>query len=240
MNIFQRISKLISANINHLLDTAEDPEVMVKQLIRDMEESIIELRRETVKAIASHKQLEKQIQMRKSQSKDLEAKAALAIEKDDEEFARQLLVKKLEKDESVQQMEDELERVQQLAAQMKDDLSKLEDQVQIARRKKEELVRRKVSAQAQMRTHQTLKKSQDALSALTGSVSDVNEHINAIESYKEKIMQMEAEAEATEELLDDTKDRELDLEKYAKTKAIETELARLKKISEKKQNKTKK
>ena len=62
MSVFGRISKLISANINSLLDQAEDPELMVKQLIRDMEESIIELRRETVRAVARQKQLEKQIQ----------------------------------------------------------------------------------------------------------------------------------------------------------------------------------
>lgn len=229
MNIIQRISKLVSANINHLLDAAEDPEVMVRQLIRDMEESIIELRRETVKAIASHKQLEKQIEMRKGQVNELEAKAGLALEQSDEEFARKLLAKKLEMDETTTHLQDELERAQHLAAQMKDDLVKLEDQVQIARRKKEELIRRKVSAQAQLRTHQTLKKSQDALSALTGSVSNADEHINAIESYKEKIMMMEAEAEATEELMDMTAEKELDLEKYAKNKAIEAELARLKK-----------
>lgn len=236
MNIFQRISKLLTANINHLLDTAEDPEVMVKQLIRDMEESIIELRRETVKAIASQKQLEKQIEMRKDQSQELEGKAALALEKNDEEFARQMLTKKLDAEASVRQMEAELAKAQQLAAQMKNDLVKLEDQVQIARRKKEELIRRKISAEAQMRTHQTLKKSQDALAALSGSISDVNENINAIESYKDKILQMEAEAEATEELLkmDQSKNKELELENFAKQKVVDDELARLKKKLDKK------
>ncbi|MCA9436937.1 MAG: PspA/IM30 family protein, partial [Candidatus Omnitrophica bacterium] len=61
MNLIERISRLISANINHLLDQAEDPELMVKQMIRDMEGSIVELRRETVRGVARVKQIEKQI-----------------------------------------------------------------------------------------------------------------------------------------------------------------------------------
>ena len=128
MNIFQRISKLISANINHMLDAAEDPEVMIKQLIREMEESIIELRRETVKAIGQKKQLEKKIHMAKGHSGVLENKAALALEDGDEEFARTLLAKKLDADANVVSLENELHLAAELAEKMKADLAKLEDQ----------------------------------------------------------------------------------------------------------------
>jgi phage shock protein A len=229
MNVFQRISKLITANINHLLDEAEDPEVMVKQLIREMEESIIELRRETVKAIARQKQLEKQIEMAKDRSKDLESKAVLALEKSDEEYARQILGKKMETEESVGTMQEELRIAARMAEQMKSDLTKLEDQVQLARRKKEELIRRKRSADAHLRTRQVMQKSNDTLNALTGTITDINQHTSAMESYKDKILQLEAEAEASEELLKLEQKKELELDKFAKEKAIEDELAKLKK-----------
>jgi phage shock protein A len=229
MNIFQRISKLVTANINHLLDEAEDPEVMVKQLIREMEESIIELRRETVKAIARQKQLEKQIQMAKDRSNELESKAVLALEKNDEEFARQILGNKMETEESMSTMQEELKIASRMAEQMKSDLTKLEDQVQLARRKKEELIRRKRSADAHLRTRQVMQKSNDALNVLSGTISDINQHTSAIESYKDKILQLEAEAEASEELLKLEQNKELELDKFVKEKAIEDELAKLKK-----------
>jgi len=229
MNIFQRISKLVTANINHLLDQAEDPEVMVKQLIRDMEESIIELRRETVKAVARQKQLEKQIEMAKNRTKELESKAALALENNDEAFAREILAKKLEVQESLATMQEELRISSRTADQMKSDLTKLEDQVQLARRKKEELIRRKRSAEAQLRTRQAMQKSNDALNAITGAASAIDDHTSALESYKDKVMQLEAEAEASEELVQMRQNKEVELDKLVKDKAIEDELAKLKK-----------
>ncbi|MEL6820786.1 MAG: PspA/IM30 family protein [Calditrichota bacterium] len=228
MNIFQRISKLLSANINHLLDKAEDPEVMVKQIIRDMEESIIELRRETVKAIGQQKQIEKQLHAAEDHSKDLESKAALALEEGNEDLAREILAKNLEREEAIETLKNDHKSAELLASQLKADLFKLEDQVQVARRKKEELIRRKRSAEAQLRTQQALRKSKDAFNALTGSISDMDAHSGQIESYERDIMQLEAEAEAAQEMMDmDTS--EVDLRKLAKDKAIEDQLAKLKK-----------
>lgn len=231
MNILQRISKLISANVNHMLDAAEDPEVMVKQLIRDMEESIIELRRETVKAIGQQKQLEKKIEMTRGQAEVLEKKAAAALESGDEEFARKIITKKLELDNRVSGLETEIETATALAEKMKENLDKLEDQVQIARRKKEELIRRKLAADAQMRTQQALKKSREAMGSISSSIGDLDS-IQALESYEDKILQMEAEAEASEELLkleNTGKEKEIDLDKAMKDKSVEDALAQLKK-----------
>ena len=64
MKLLERASKLLKANINHMLDAAEDPEVMIKDLIREMDESVAELRRETVNAVARQKQLENKVQAR--------------------------------------------------------------------------------------------------------------------------------------------------------------------------------
>lgn len=228
MSIFQRITKLLSANINHMLDKAEDPEVMVKQIIREMEESIIELRRETVKSISAEKQLQQKIEMAKKREKDLDSKAALALAEGDEDFARKILEKKLEVQNSLEHLQRDLGSAANLAEKLKGDLTKLEDQVQIARRKKEELIRRKRSAEAKMRTHEALKKSRDAMSAIADADASINEHTGAIESYRDKILQMEAEAEATEELLNMDTKKELNLEKMTRDRAVEDELAKLK------------
>ncbi len=238
MNVFQRISKLITANINHLLDKAEDPETMVRQLIREMEESIIELRRETVKAIGARKLLEKKVQIKHQQIEELEQKATLALQQGNEELARQLLTKKIEGEQEYRQLEEELKTAEYLAEKVKEDLIRLEDQVQTARRKKEELIRRKQAAERQMRSTSAVQKSRDALNALTGASLSAGEHINAIESYKDKILMLEAEAEATEELLQPDKDEEQELEKLIQKKAVDAELDRLKKQLQKGKSQT--
>jgi phage shock protein A len=229
MNVLKRISKLISANVNHLLDEAEDAEVMVKQLIRDMEESIIELRRETVRAVAREKQLTKQIQVNSDTTAELEKKASFALDKDDEEMARQLLAKKLQSENTKETLEKELEGARELALQLKADLSRLEDQVQMARRKKEELIRRKRAADAQKKTQETARKSIDALNNASSSISAMGASSGSLETYETAVSELEAEAEAARELLDESIKKELDLQKEMEEKSLEDELERLKK-----------
>jgi phage shock protein A len=229
MKLLERISKLIEANINHLLDQAEDPEVMVKQLIRDMEESIIELRRETVRAVAREKQLQKQIEASVELATDLEEKAKLALQTNDELLARQILSRKLHTEQARKTLEKELLGATDLANQLRADLPRLEDQVQVARRKKEELIRRKRAAEAQRRTQEAARKSVEAVSAAVSSISDFAASGRTLQSYEDAIMQIESEAEATREVLNQDIQKELDLQKLAEENAIDEELARLKK-----------
>lgn len=227
MSVFGRISKLISANINNLLDQAEDPELMVKQLIRDMEESIIELRRETVRAVARQKQLEKQIQAAGDLAHELEQKAGLALRKEDEGLARQALGRKLHTERTREALTRELEGAASIADRLKADLARLEDQAQVARRKRDELIRRKRAAESQLRSQEAARRSAETLNTATESISRLGQAGQAFESYAEQISQMEAEAEAAHEVLDSAIERELDLQKLTEDNAIEEELERL-------------
>lgn len=233
MNIFQRITKLVEANVNSMLDKAEDPEVMVRQLIREMEESIIELRRETVKAVGARKLLEKKMLLLNEKSADLQQKATLALENGNEDLARKLLEQKIDVEKENNQLANEVETATYLADKMKQDLVKLEDQVQIARRQKEELIRRKLAAERKMNATGAIRKTRDALEALTGATNSADANINAIEAQKDKILQLEAEAEAMEELMEGKSadaESEKELEKMIQSKAVEDELAKLKKM----------
>ncbi|MCB0264601.1 MAG: PspA/IM30 family protein [Calditrichaeota bacterium] len=233
MNIFQRITKLVEANVNSMLDKAEDPEVMVRQIIREMEESIIELRRETVKAVGARKLLEKKMQLLNEKSADLQQKATLALENGNEDLARKLLEQKIDVEKENSQLANEVETATYLAEKMKQDLVKLEDQVQIARRQKEELIRRKLAAERKMNATGAIRKTRDALEALTGATNSADANINAIEAQKDKILQLEAEAEAMEELMEGKSadaESEKELEKMIQNKAVEDELAKLKKM----------
>jgi hypothetical protein len=114
-----------------------------------------------------------------------------------------------------------------LALQLKSDLSRLEDQVQLARRKKDELIRRKKAADAQMRTVDATQRSTDAIRAATQSIAGVAHSGETLETYEDAIMKSEAEAEAAKELLSADLEKEIELQKYAEEKEIEKELARI-------------
>lgn len=228
MTVFKRISRLITANINHLLDQAEDPEVMVKELIRDMEESIVELRRETVRAVTRQKQLEKQIEAAAEMIEDLQSKAALALGEEREDLARRALARKLQTERTRESLERELEGASRLAGQLKSDLGRLEDQAQAARRKKDELIRRRRAAESELRGAEAAKRSNEALGAAAGSMARMAEAGKAFETYEDEISHLEARAEAEREVLDSAIERELDLQKLAEDSAVEEELERLK------------
>jgi len=228
MNLLERISKLIAANINHLLDKAEDPEVMVKQLIREMEGSIIELRRETVRAVAREKQLQKQIDASADLVDELEEKAKLALKNGREDLARAVLTKKLHTENTRETLEKELDLAKQMAERLKADLAKLEDQAQVARRRKEVLVRRRQQAEDRLRSEQATRRSADVLNATKDSLTSLSEEAGAMDALAESIQEIESLAEAEKEMLDRDIQNELDLQKLAEESAINEELERLK------------
>lgn len=231
MNLLDRISRLVTANINHLLDKAEDPEVMIKQLIRDMEQNIIEMRRETVRAVARQKQLEKQIEAAREHLAELESNAALALSKGDEILARKAVGKKLNTAKAKDLMEKELIAATRTAEELKAELSRLEDRVQEARRKKEELIARNRAANAQLRTQEALQRSADTIESMATSFTEMPPY-DPMALMQESVLRAEAEAEAMREMLHQDIQKELDLQQLAEEHAIDEEIERLKKKQE--------
>ena len=106
MKIFSRLADLLKANINDLIDRAEDPEKMVKQIIIDMEEQLQRAVQGLGTVMASERQMEKQLDKSKEESAMWEKRAKDALEAGDEELAKKALAKKLEADEDVKQYEE--------------------------------------------------------------------------------------------------------------------------------------
>ncbi len=93
-SIFKRLNDIISANINDLIDKVEDPERMIKQIIREMENNINQAKEGVVGAIASEKQLKKEVDGHRRQMDEWLAKAEIALKNDKEELARAALARK--------------------------------------------------------------------------------------------------------------------------------------------------
>jgi phage shock protein A len=229
MSLLRRASRLLKANINHLLDSAEDPELMIKQLIHEMDESVGELRRETVNAVARQKQLEKKVETAGTQVADLEKKAALALDHGDEELARQVLGRKVEAQGRRDSLVQELEGATKLAKRIKTDLLRMQEQSTRARVKKDEMIRRKRSAEARLKTQEAARRSSDAISAATDRVGKMNDGQAGFDGYADAIHEMEARAEADRELSDTDDDSDRKLQELSEKSEVDEELERLKK-----------
>lgn len=214
MGIFGRISDIVKSNVNELIDNAEDPAKMMDQMIRDMQEQLREAKIEVAKAIADEKRLEQQLKQNQSQSKNWESKAMLALKKGDERLATEALKQKKTYEQMVGSIQPQWEQQNALSSKLKDSLRALEAKIDEARRKKEILIARQKRAEAQQKIH-------DVMTGLNDRSAFAN-----FDRMEQKVMEIEAEADAAVELEMTSLDDEFkQLEAGA---GVEDELAALK------------
>lgn len=218
MGIFGRISDIISANINDMLDKAENPEKMVKLMVTEMEESLREVRVGVAKAIANEKKLQKDLEQQRKLATGWEEKAKMAIEHDDDNLARRALARKKEHDSAAASIEPLLETASKDAERLRDHLRKLEAKLQDARRKRDSLIARHRAAQAQ----QEVRKS----AATIGDAG--SDAFSKFERFQEKVEDLEAQSEAMVELVIGEGALEDEFEKLEENDDVEAELLKLK------------
>lgn len=147
-SIFKRINDIISANINDLIDRVEDPERMIKQIIREMEENIRQAKEGVIDAVASEKQLQMEVEGHRKQAQEWQGKAEAALHQGKEDLARAALARKKEHDRILASLEPAWEAAVNTSASLKAQLRALEAKLEEARRKKGTLVARQRAAQA--------------------------------------------------------------------------------------------
>lgn len=182
MGIFTRVRDIISANINAMLDKAEDPEKLVKLMIREMEDTLIEVKANCAASMAQKKKIQREIESVLAHAKTWDNKAQLAIAKGREDLAREALVEKRRFVERAEAIEAEVEQIKALVTQYQNDIMQLEDKLGAAREKQRVLVGRHRHAQDKMRAETNIRKFE---------TSDVLQRFDA---FQERIDRMEAEA----------------------------------------------
>lgn len=155
VGILDRISTILKANINALLDSAEDPELMLEQIIRDMGEAITEARTQVAEMIAQEKLLEADVNKFRTQSNEWHAKARLAVERGRDDLAREALTRKADYDRNGEAMASQLATQQQVVSQLKTDLAALQSKYDSAVRNKQALITRHKAAVAQQKVAET-------------------------------------------------------------------------------------
>jgi phage shock protein A len=199
MSIFSRLKTLISSNVNDAISKAEKPEKMLNQLIIEMQEQLLESKRAVALAIADEKKLERELANQEAQAQEWEKKAMLAVRAGKDDLAREALLRKQEYDNAVAEYRKQWEAQKLSVEKLKDSLRELQNKIEEAQRKKNHLIARAKRAEAQQ-------KIQSTISNINGNRSA----FDAFDRMSQKVDQMEAQADAAQELEDLSSNASLD------------------------------
>lgn len=216
MGVFSRLSDILKSNINDLLDKAEDPEKMVKQIIIDMQKELTKATQNLGKAKASERLAQKKMEDAIKVSANWEYKAKAALSQGNQDLAKQALAKKVKADEEVASYTEMYESIS-------NQTEAIEDQVEVLKSKLEEAK----SRQAMLIARSQMADTKKALAKSTGGFDGASA-MEKFDRMEEKIQRKEAEADAFAEI-GGSGDSELveSFDQIEKNAKVDAELARL-------------
>jgi phage shock protein A len=183
MGIFTRVRDIISSNINTMLDKAEDPEKLVRLMIQEMEDTLVEIKASTAGAMATRKKIERNLAAVVERASQWENRAELAVAKGREELAREALYEKRRCNERLASLETEKEQCLGLIAQYQEDIGQLEDKLAAVREKQRMLIQRHIHAGNKKRAQGHIRKV------------DTTDAFARFQGFESRIDRMEAEAD---------------------------------------------
>jgi len=216
MGIFGRIADIFKANINDLLDKAEDPEKMIKQMVLEMQESVTKAISGLAQAMAQEKKLQRDYEKFVALSNDWKGKAAQALQAGNEDLARKALAKKVEADQQAAQYKQLYEQAAQTSATLKQQVDQLKAKLDEAKMKEQTLIARSQAAKAQKEIAKNI------------GTFDHSSVSSKISKFEEKILKIEAQAQAFTELADGNTSLDDKIKSLGKNMAVDKEMADLK------------
>ena len=183
MGIFTRFRDIISSNINAILDKAEDPEKLIRLMIREMEDTLVEIKAACAGAMASSKKVRRQLDALRDRIQYWEEKAELAVKKGRDHLAREALIEKRRYIRRRNGLENELTEHDLLIEQYQNDIRQLEDKLKSARDKQRLLVQRHIHANQKRQAQEEIRRI------------DSSEAMMKFEELENRIERMEAEAD---------------------------------------------
>ena len=214
--VFDRISNIIRANINDMLDSAEDPEALLNQIIRDMNDALRQADSDIADQIAQQKMLEGDLDAAQREAGAWESKAARAVTKERDDLAREALLRVNDYTEQAAIYEKQLEGQKRAVTELKAKRDQLKSKYESALRNRENLVARARAAQAKSKITRVANKANTA------------DYASELDRMERKIRQQEARAEADEEVAESKTSIEDEFDKLGADDQVEAQLAALK------------
>ncbi len=200
MGIFTRVRDIISSNINAMLDRAEDPEKLVKLMIQEMEDTLVEIKASCAGVMANKKKVQRQLTEVEKRAEEWGSKAELAVSKGREDLAREALLERRRYRERAEAMQNEAAQCDGLVEQYQSDITQLEERLNAAREKQRILVQRHIHANRKKRAQSDIRRA------------DTSDVMARFENFENRIERMEVEA---------------DLINYGRKPTLEEEFSRL-------------
>lgn len=215
MGLFSRIADIFSANVNDLLDKAEDPEKMIKLMVLEMQEAMTKSTSALAQTMGNEKRLELQYSKLKASSEDYQNKAIMALKGGNEDLAKQVLAKKATVDQQVDSYKQMHDQAVTMTTQMKSQVDKLKLKLDEAKMKESTLIARSKNAKAQTEFAKQL-----------GGFD--NNSFAKFDKMEDKVLKLESEAQAFNQLADGQTSMDDQLAELQKNTQVDSELEKLK------------
>ena len=183
MGIFTRLRDIVNSNINAMLDKAEDPEKLIRLMIQEMEDTLVEIRASCADAMATKKRIQREREEMLTRAGQWEERAQLAVNRGREDLAREALLDKRRYNERAEKLGNELSQCDVLIDQYQADIVQLESKLNPAREKQRILVQRHLHAQQKKRAEMDIRRI------------ETSDAIIRFEQFENRIERMEAEAD---------------------------------------------
>ncbi|MGQ9368095.1 phage shock protein PspA [Azospirillum sp. ST 5-10] len=210
MSIFSRLTDIVQSNLNALLDRAEEPEKLIRLIIQEMEDTLVEVRSSTVKIIAEKKEIERRVGELHRERDEWERKAEIALTRDREDLAKGALSARAKVAEQAEALARQLAQVDEALDKANDDIARLQAKLTDAKTREKALVARSQNAANRVKVREKLNdgRIEDALARFEQVERNLDELEGRVEAYdvgrkkslSEEIAELEAEHKVDEEL----------------------------------------
>ncbi|MFT2110031.1 phage shock protein PspA [Marinomonas sp. 2405UD68-3] len=216
MGIFSRMTDIINSNLTALLDKAEDPQKMIRMMIQEMEETLVEVRSSSARVIADRKTTGRRLDKMRQESSEWENKAMLAIEKGREDLARAALNEKQQVEQEIDIVDEELRALDEHLTHLNEEVGQLQTKLTDAKAKQKTMLMRQSSVESRLRVKRQNNKA------------DIDNAFEKFERFERRMDDLEGQIESMD-LGEDTKtDLKSQIDSLKNDDKINDELARLK------------
>ncbi len=184
MSVFSRLSDIINANLNSLLEKAEDPEKIIRLMIQEMEDTLVEIRSAAAKCIADRKELRRRIDYLGNEQIEWSNRAELAVRREREDLARAALIEKQKVGDNIEAINSDLGLIDQQLEKFNEDIAKLQAKLTDAKNRQRSIVLRHKTAHTQLAARKHIHDD---------SIEDM---LFRFENAERKIDRLESEGEA--------------------------------------------